>query len=231
MVKRKRSTKKQTANKRSRKSISKIVKTVLTKNAETKYKVLAAENNQLFHNTGAAGGIVFVSNMLQTQQGLTEESRIGDKVMAKGLSIKLWLSNKADRPNVMYRIMVVATPPDQRTASTPATFWEGDTGNKMLDHINVNRYRVVKSKYVTIGGQDTAFQAGVDTIREKSKLVSMYIPMKDRKVVYNEEAGFVPKYQRDILNLVVVAYDAFGTLTTDNIASFAFCTKFYFKDI
>jgi len=211
--------------------IAKIAKSVVMRTAETKYRVQHAENQNIYHNGGLAGGIMLIQNMLSTTQGVNEEQRIGDKIQAKGLSIKLHLFNKSDRPNVMYRIMVVAVPPDQSGQALPAGFWENDIGNKILDHVNTNRYKVIRSKIVQIQGQDTAFEAGVDTLREKSKLVSMYIPLKGRTITYSTEAGGVPKLQRDCLSLAILPYDAYGSLTTDNIASFAYVTRFYFKDI
>lgn len=215
----------------SRKTIAKIAKQAVVRVAETKYKAIASENIQLYHNGGTTGNYAIVTNLLQTSQGTTEESRVGDKVHGRGLSIKLWLANKNDRPNVTYRIMVIATPPDQATSGFPSDFFEGDIGNKIIDHVNTNKYKIMKQKIIQIQGQDTAFDVATDTLREKTKYVHMWLPLKNRRITYSTEGGQRPMLQRDCLSLVVIPYDAYGTLTLDNIASMAYCTRFYFKDI
>ncbi len=50
---------------------------------------------------------------------------------------------------------------------------------------------------------------------------------KVKKIKY-DEGGTAPKF-KDI-GFALVAYDAFGTLQTDNIASFAWNAKLSFKD-
>lgn len=225
------SNKRSAKRRRTVKSLKNAVRRVLLRTAETKYAVGHQENLQLYHNTGVAGTHVFIGNCLSTSQGQGEENRIGDKVQAVGLSLKLMLFNKSDRPNVTYRIIVFTAPPDQSASGNPVGFWEADIGNKIMDNINTNKYKVIKEKFIQVQGQDTAFEAGVDTLREKSKSLQMYIPLKGRQVVYSSENGAVPKYQRDVIQVAIIAYDAYGTLTTDNIASFAWMRKFYFKDI
>lgn len=174
---------------------------------------------------------MFAGNLLYSQQGQTQTTRIGDKVEGVGLAIKLMLFNKNDRPNVTYRIIVFSCPPDRSGSSNPADFWRGSTGNKMMDFINTHEYKIVKEKYVKIAGQNTVFDNATDTKREMSKLVKMYIPLKGRKITYSTSGGAAVENERDCLQLGIIAYDAYGTLTTDNIASFSRVHRFYFKDI
>ncbi len=41
---------------------------------------------------------------------MTENSRIGDEKYPRGMSIRLWLANKNDRPYNLYRIVVCILP-------------------------------------------------------------------------------------------------------------------------
>ena len=59
-------------------------------------------------------------------------------------------------------------------------------------------------------------------------MLNFYVPLKNRKVKYNTDNGVVPSFKD--MALAIVAYDAFGTLQTDIIASFAYNIRFYFKD-
>lgn len=219
----------------SRASLAKIVKSIALKQSETKYAVLTAENQAIWHNGGTK--TIFAKNLLFTSHGSNQNSRIGDEVIAKGLKIKCWFSNKSDRTNVIYRLFVISVPKDQLTADNPSGLFENHHGNLILDQINTDRYKVIAHKQFSIKGGQLAFTSTVvppsDTgIRgkENSKYVSMYIPLKNRKVKYEVDGGGDPKYQNNMLCMGVIAYDAFGTLTIDNIASFAYTTKFYYKD-
>lgn len=198
---------------------------------ETKYTDLNTFH-ELNHNNGSSGGITpaFVQdyNMLQLSQGTTQFTRIGDKVWAKGLKVKMWLSNKADRSNVIYRIFAIAMPPDQ-VNSNPQNLWSGNVSgaNYLLEMINTDRYKVLYSKMVNV--QTTSKFSGLDTLRETSRYHSFYLKF-NRIVGYSQDNGTVPKYQKDIIGIGVLAYDATGTTILDNIASYRLKSRFYFKD-
>jgi len=197
--------------------------------SETKYADLNTFHD-VSHNGGAGLSQAFTQdyNMLQTAQGQTQFTRIGDKVWAKGLKVKMWLSNKLDRSNVIYRIYVVTMPPDSLNTN-PSNFWSGTvTGNNyLLEMINTDKFKVIYSK--TINAQTTSKWGGADIQKETSRYHSFYLKL-NRMVGYTADNGQVPKYQRDILGIGVIAYDATGTSTLDIIASYRLKSRFYFKD-
>lgn len=211
------------------KSLVRAIENISLKKAETKTYCRTVENNQLYHNGGAASQYVWVPNLLSIGQGNSETARDGDEIVAKGIRIALWLSNKSDRPNVMYRIIVVRCPPDQATATSPANLFRGEVGNKMIDRINTDKYSIVYHKYIQPFNGDYSLESGA-SFKEHSYMFKSYVNCKNAKVKYSSDNGQVPKYQRDCYSLVVIAYDAYGTLTTDNIASFTYSTTMYFKD-
>lgn len=202
----------------------------LLRYSETKYNSITT-NWELFHNAGTAGASCLDFNLLQTGQGQTQFTRIGDKVWAKGLKIKLWFSNKKDRSTVMYRVAVVALPTDQ-VNSNPANLFNTSSGNRILDMINTDKYKVLYHKVFNIN-TTSKWTIDVDPLlnreREVSRYMPIYIPL-NRMVTYSADNGNQPKYQKDILALMVIAYDSTGTLATDNIASYRAVYRFYFKD-
>lgn len=205
-----------------------MARSAVLRTCETKYISSGVENNQLFHNGGAGPTYVWFTNMLATAQGSQQFNRVGDEVWPKGLSVRLWLSNKLDRPNVMYRIMVISVPPDQLTATNPSGLFAGAIGNKMLDYVNTDRYTVKYSKLIQPFSGDYSLETGAAN-KEHSKMVKFYLPLKG-KLAYTVDNGALPRYQKHILSLVVIAYDAYGSIATDNIASFSYLARFYFKD-
>jgi hypothetical protein len=109
------------ARTRSRPTLKKKITQILNKKTETKYFDVGSENQQLYHNIGYSAAtptpgsnpkslIDFFDPWADIALGTTRFSRIGDKIQPVGMKIKLWMANKADRPNLMYRIMVVRMP-------------------------------------------------------------------------------------------------------------------------
>lgn len=151
--------------------------------------------------------------------------RIGDKITIKGLKIKLFIQNQAQRPRVYYRFMVVKHA--KGDVPSRATLFKGLCGNKMLDVVNTERYTILKQQIVTVqtgpahawttasvpggypesGNNASTIVGGVGT-----KIIDMWIP--GRKfgrggVVQYENESSQPKFFN--YTLVCLAYDWFGT--------------------
>jgi hypothetical protein len=110
------------------------VKRVLQKTAETKYFDIAEENVQLNHNLGTSA--LATSSIAQLYnpwadiiKGTSRQDRIGDKITPRGMSLKLWLANKADRPNLMYRFMVIRCPKSLQGSLTTYQAYPFQTAN------------------------------------------------------------------------------------------------------
>lgn len=215
-----------------RKSLVNLIKKVSLKQAETKTAFSINENNQLYHNT-----VSIRQDLLYTGQGITDanngtsafNNRLGDTVIGRGVSIKLWLANKKDRPNVMYRIVVFRfTSGDTVTAND--IFYSG-VANFMLKDYNTEKVKILYSKVVNlqVGASQTPTDGqNINYGKEAHKLIKIWIPLKNKKVVYESDNSGTPKWSD--IGFCVVPYDSYGTLTTDNIASMSYHTKFYFKD-
>ena len=211
--------------------LGKMMKTVALRQAETKVASETTENNQLRHN-----GTAYRNNRLFTRQGTADSQgfsssnlcRVGDEIVARGIKFKWWLSNKADRPNVMYNIYVFY----YNTLETPtdSTFWRGTDGtgatmNRMLDQPNPERVKVLKKLTVKPGAQ---FYEPAPDGKEHSYFRECWLPLNNKKIVYRRDSTGVPKLQD--IGFAIVAYDSYGTLVSDNIASYAYSTTLYFKD-
>lgn len=96
--------------------------------------------------------------------------------------------------------------------------------NKMLDRPNTEQISIIDQKYIFSGPM---YLNGTEKF-ERSQLGTLSGRWKGRKVVYDEE-GVLPKKRS--IGVVLVCYDAYGTLQTDNIASCAYNYNTSFKDI
>jgi hypothetical protein len=77
------------------------------KKAETKYYDIATENSQLYHNLGGNGVNIplslasltpWLNPWLNIAEGTKRYDSIGDKISPRGMSLKLYLATKGDRP-------------------------------------------------------------------------------------------------------------------------------------
>lgn len=216
----------------STKRLVNLIKKVSLRSSETKMAYTIVENNQLYHNVAN-----IKQDLLYTTQGITAtdtgtssySNRIGDEVIARGLSIKFWLANKLDRPNVMYRIVVFRYTSGDTVTSNDVFL--SATTNFMVKDYNTSKIKVLYSRIINlqVGASQTPLSGqNINYGKEAHKLLKVWIPLKNKKLKYEGDLSGVPKWSD--IGFCIVPYDSYGTLTTDNIASYAYHSKFYFKD-
>lgn len=240
-----RSLRKNTKRKTSRKSvalnkkIATIAKKAVMRVAETKH---VANNfgqipDNLYHNTAMKLGDPVKPNLLRTSQGNQDGSgvgaytaRIGDKVNPIGVKIFLTFKQPYDRPNVLYKFVIQKTRGDTNPAALP---FEDITGVRVIDSIDPEKSdgQIVFSRSFTDRSMNWSRHDSTATHNKELTFVkTFWIDLRKYKsYAYNgnnEWSG------RDF-NMIpwLIAYDSFGTLTTDIVASYRFAYKFYFKDL
>ncbi len=218
---------KSTMSKSLRKEIKKIVSAQVDEEVEDKAYVMGAENQQLYHNKPFYG----VKLLQAIQQGIEDgdqgtgisgnpKCRLGDQIELKNVNIRLWLSNKLDRPNVMYKGVLFWYPVDQ-VPSDPEVY--KTQSNKMLDRYNDKNIRII-DQFILKSTNNYAVDANN---HEHSYLTSFNKTYKNKKVTYDGLDDLPKKME---LGFAIVTYDAYGTLQTDNIASFAWQSALTFQD-
>lgn len=211
-------------------SLVKLIKKVSLRQVETKDTHIISENQQLYHNTPYA-----VANLLYTEQGINDNEsgtvqvtkRIGDEICASGISIKLWFANKLDRPDVIYKMIVFKYKSNNAINNNLDPYESQGTSNFLIRDLNVEKFKIVRviNFRISTSAQRITTQ-DVFNGAEGHKAMKVWIPLK-QKIKY--ESGTSTPFGWDYA-FSVVAYDSYGTLTTDNIASFAVNRKLYFKD-
>ena len=220
-------TTKRTLSKAQKTAMRKIAEKVVDAEIEDKSQVTSAENNQLFHNKP-----FYVPKILQAlTKGVNDGSqgtggagkltvRIGDQISLRNINIRFWLSNKLDRPNVMYKgvlfwLRAGIPPTDAIVFQTQA--------NKMLDRYNDKDIKIV-DKFIVKSTNNYAVDANN---HEHSYLATLNKSYKNKKITFDGLTGLLKGWD---LCFAVVCYDAYGTLQSDNIASLAFNSKVTFQD-
>jgi hypothetical protein len=176
------------------------------------------ENRQLVHNK-----VDYLPNFLECKQGIADPNdiqgasnrlvRLGDEFYLKSINIRLWLSTKEDRPNVIYKAYLFWY--DTGATLNDATCYFTQQ-NKMLDRVN--------NEQISIIDQQTIFSGPsyAETQNEHSSLCTLKASWKSRKITF-DSGGTDPK--KRTIGMMVVAYDAYGTLQSDEIASYAYNAK------
>lgn len=216
--------------------LKKMMKSIALKQCETKKSNHTAENLSLEHNvTKYHANLFWTTTGPGNPDGFTEfdRNRNGDEIVARGAKFRWWISNKLDRPNVMYRIFVYLYNTEFVNLDD-AEFWRGEDGqgsdmNRMIDMPNNNRIKLLKSITINSKSQygNLADGAGSDG-REHSQLRELYVPLNNKKIKYRIDNEATPTTLD--LGFSIVAYDAYGTHETDNIASYAYSYTLYYKD-
>lgn len=178
----------------------------------------------------------------------TGGSRVGDMVKATGLLIRGMFENALERGRVHYRVMLVKC----AKGDTPSdsTFWQGITGNRMIDQINTERFTIVAQKMFTIntsnagqassvGTNGAAYTASASSTwygGQGTKTFKMWIPGRkfgpDGRVHFeNNSQGQVKFFD---YRIVVLTYDWYGTPSGEVSTGVGkvneLYTKLYFKD-
>lgn len=207
------------------------------KKTETKYFDAGNENVQMYHNTGLAGGAYCATPIWDPwnviQKGTNRHNRIGDEIIPRGFKLRLWLSNKDDRTNVLWRIVCCIIPRAYNGAIVtngsidPAPAMNlGACGNYLcLPWDTEKGIKVLYDKVIPISGQWQTNSAGA--AKENSKLVRLFIKRKKSR---NIKYAITNLPVNNIFAVYIIPYDAWATLTTDRLGTVAYNYRLYFKD-
>lgn len=244
--KKKRSPKRFYRRRRTSGGLARMIKNIALKQSEPKmatqlFSSLENPGNQsLFHNITH-----YQLNLLKTTQAVTanpgtqvQSNRIGNEIVAKGLKIRMQLINAPTQSNVTYKYFVFRYNSDKSTM-TDADFWSGTDGtganqNRMIDFVDTREVTILKAGMVQTAGKTASMnqiiQSGTPNHigRMFSTYKDIWIPLKDRKILYDGNNSPVPKFTD--IGLAVVAYDVNNTLQSTTLGFLDFTSRLYFRD-
>lgn len=217
-------------------TLVKMIKNVSLKQSETKTSGLTFAGTALYHNV-----TFYQSNVLATKPGDQDESgfvggyRVGDEVIARGVSFKFHLSNSVTCPNVIYKVFVFKYNSSLWQTLNDSVFWCGIDGiggnmDRVVDMPNSERVKVLKSFTIqhqpnycdVINGGSGAINRNTSTLRQ------IYVPLNNLKIRYNQDDSKIPRWTD--IGVAVLAYDMNSTLQTDIRGYMTYSHKFYYKD-
>ncbi len=227
-----------------RRTFQSRVRKVIMKTAETKYYDIGVQDNQLYHNLGHGVGLVpptgveslpaLFNPWALIEKGTDRMDRIGDKITPRGMSLKMFLANKADRVNTCIRIIV---------AILPKTTDGGAITTYAYNPFQIANYGVMNNNILLPADKDKGVKFLYDKVhrmapqqfnhfnegKEYTKVIKLWIRRKrSRDIVFST-------YTQNIVNkplaVYAIPYEQFGTLQTANVASVTSLMRLYYKDI
>lgn len=198
--------------------------------AEPKINRRAIDKTELYHNcfwnaSGISTGYVLNLNSaaFMPSQGIADSQRIADQIYTQQYYLKMLIGQKADRPNVNFRWYVLKVP--KQSAVNYNTWFVNNTGNVLLDDPNEDFVKVVKQ------GTWRPNQAALLTsgAREYTFTKRIVVPYK-RLIKFGPADAATSTNDGTDLYFVLMAYDAYGALITDNIAYVQVLMELKFRD-
>lgn len=203
-------------------AVRKIAKSVLMKEAEPKHVGYMHAKHEVYHN-------IFLPSYCNTLnavvpgQGVSDRQRIGDRVKCTHITIKALIGQKSDRPNVSWRMLVFSLPPGNSLVQS--TVFENSLGRPIIDDVNTD---IIKLHY------DRTFrpnQAGLNATGNDEYTFFKKVVIPVNKTYKFGPADAAATHNIDPMYCAIIAYDAYGTLETDNIGYTQVYSDFHFKDI
>lgn len=228
-------------------SFKRRVQNVLMKKAETKKYQFADEDVQLQHNIGynsSLAPIITLSSMVNfyniwadIPKGVNRWNRIGDKITPRGMSLKIYLASKVDRPNTKYRVIIARAP---KTVGGVATTYNsitdpfdqtqlGSTGNKLL--LPLDNDRGIKALYDRIHTMSGTQRTDGGTYeKELTKTIKLWIRNKKARDIQYDSTNAEVITNNPIL-LWIIPYEQYSTSQQDKVGSCSYYGTLYYKDV
>lgn len=210
---------------RRRMPFAKRVRKAILSTAEPKQLPVSIPITQMYHAVYKTHQLNYTTNM--PVQGTGDVNRIGDQIYSTGWLMRLLIGQKSDRPNVTFLWWVVSVP--KGSAYNYNNWFIPTTGNPLLDSPNRDFIRVIKRGQWKPDGSsfEITVGAGTQTV-EYTFCKKIWIPYK--KLIKFGPADGAQTHNDNDVHFIMVAYDAYGTLVTDNIAYFQGAATLYYRD-
>jgi len=211
-----------------RRMVSLIRRTVL-KTGELKIRYNLFDKVNVYHNcfynaTGiSSGALIHLNNATgMPAQGTGDNQRIGDEIMSSYYRIKLLFGQQSDRPNVNWRWVALSVP--KGGTISYGNWFVATTSNVLLDDPNRDYVKVIKSGFMRPNEAGLAGGGGDE-----------YTFTKRITVPYKKRIRFGPgngatTHADDDLYLLMMGYDAFGTLLSDIVGYVQAEYALYYRD-
>lgn len=212
-----------------RRRLVRIIKKTVLKTTELKEKHVHHGKTEIYHNcfynvSGVSTGMILHLNNATalSTQGVGQDQRVGDEIYTTGFKVKMLIGQKADRPNVNWRWIACIVP--KGSSISYGNWFTSTTSNVMLDDPNKDFVKVIARGFWR--PNEAGLTGG--TADEYTFTKQVWVPYK-RHLKFGPAAAAIT-HNDDDLYFVLMGYDAFGSLITDNIGYVQAAHTLYYRD-
>ena len=214
----------------SRRRLVKLIKTTVKRTVEPKAKNVNFGKGDVYHNSfysplgvPPSGFVAHLNDAaLMPPQGSRDNERVGDQIYSSGYKLKMLIGQKADRPNVNFRYFVLTVP--KGSAINYGNWFINTTGNVLLDDPNPDFVKVIRTGYWRPN------EAGLSATGNDEYTFAKRVSFPYKKLIKFGPADSALTHNDNDIYFVLLAYDAFGSLGTDNVAYCQMSMELSYRD-
>lgn len=211
------------------KDLVSLIKKVTLKQNELKYVDHDYGKTELYHNIHDGVDLRLLN--YGPPQGDGDAQRIGNSINLSGFKLTFMFYSKSDRPNTKFRVIIYSAPYGLFAPGTAySQLFDAVTGNVMIDTMDKDGVKVHKNMLVypkNISANLTAYPEP-ETNKEVTSFRKVWVPYRT-KVKYASDVSNTELTNRSYYCLVM-AYDTYGTLTSDNIGAVQCWQRMFYRD-
>lgn len=192
------------------------------------YDVPAISKFELYHNAWINSGSythTITGNAFMPLQGDGQDDRDGNTIFLDYINLKFNLWAKADRLNTQFRLVIIKT----NTSTSLATYsniFDNQTGNLMLDGLKKGN-SVLQIVYDKIWKPKGIVP--VANTDEYNMFGQINVPIKKKVYFYGDSSQvLVSPYS---YHFIIMAYDAYGSLQSDNVGACQVYQRTFFREV
>ena len=224
-------------------NMRKMIKNVQLSQAETNYKTLSVTSSGMSHDGIYSFPIWGPLASVFPAQGSADDQRVGDRITASSIKIRLAMDVPWDRKNVKVKMYYLPYNSDQGNPTTYSQLFNNITGNSMLDPINFKRWKGIRylgmykpkdndaAVYYTYKNAEDAPSAGHLATNTATIYINKTINL-GRKAWFQDGTDLQPSNFRENGTILLLPYATTDTSTLDTvIEKMEGAYTLYYKDL
>jgi len=228
---------KKTLGKPMARAVKAIVNRTMNKVVETKavdyiteaivlnHNVPQTIDNDLFYSSHGVAD----SASSQASAGTTIGNRVGDSLFAKSASLKMFFDQYADRPNLTFRVTAVRIKSGLNIITATSLYSHPQSTNNMINPINTEAIELYQPNPVVFDKRFVVNNGGSNSAPTKDcHAFRQFFVKVNKKLKYNaNQPNTIGPFA---IQIVVTAYDSYGSLTSDNVCRLIYSRRAWFQD-
>lgn len=200
----------------------KLIKSVNIKNSESKYKTLTANYPAMVHGNIYKNDLWSSSVSIFPSQNSTDAGRIGDRVIAQGVMLRMIFDVPWDRKNVKLKCFYLPYNSDQGDPTTYTDLFHNVTGESRLDPLQKKRFPGIKylgtyqieperAPYYTYSAGTQVPDSDEISSNTGSICIKKWLPMYNKKVYMKADASNQPSNLKEYGSILILPYATMNT--------------------